>query len=120
MVGVLIAMSYYLIQNDTESVTILTGPYLFSDFVEAIAYFYCKNPYDGSTLGIQSIYLPFAIFMMFPFSLLGKPSIAAYLSGNFQRWQGLGFLAIFVVYMIVSVLHMKKHPEDAEEEDEDE
>ena len=47
-------------------------------------------------------------------------TLIAYLSGNFQRWQGLGFLAIFVVYMIVSVLHMKKHPEDAEEEDEDE
>lgn len=106
MVGVLIAMSYYLATNDTQSVTILTGPYLFSDFVEAISYFYCKNPYDGSTLGIQSIYLPFAIFMMFPFSLLGKPSITAYLSGNLElepAYRDPLFLSLYLVFFAINL-----------------
>ncbi|MDO5131486.1 MAG: calcium/sodium antiporter [Eubacteriales bacterium] len=32
-------------------------------------------------------------------------------AGRFARWQGLLFLAIFFVYMIVSVRQMKTHPE---------
>ncbi len=47
--------------------------------------------------------------------------IFALTTGKFARWQGFLFLAIFVVYMVVSTLHMKNHPEEAEpvEEDED-
>lgn len=35
-------------------------------------------------------------------------SLIAYTSGEFQRWNGFLFLAIFVVYMIISVMQMKK------------
>ncbi len=35
-------------------------------------------------------------------------SLIAYTSGEFRRWNGFLFLAIFVVYMIISVMQMKK------------
>ena len=38
-------------------------------------------------------------------------SVFAYTQGGFARWQGLGFLCIFLVYMTLTVLHMKAHPE---------
>ncbi len=37
----------------------------------------------------------------------------AYLSGSFQRWHGIMFLAVFIFYLIITILHMKKNP-DAE------
>ncbi len=43
----------------------------------------------------------------------------AYTSEGFARWQGLCFLGIFLFYMVVSVLHMKKHPEDIPAEEEE-
>jgi cation:H+ antiporter len=42
-------------------------------------------------------------------------SLIAWTTGTFRRWQGLVFLAIFLLYMVRTVLHMKSHPEDAEE-----
>ena len=42
-------------------------------------------------------------------------SLIAWTSGTFHRWQGLMFLAIFLFYMIRTVMHMKNHPEAAEE-----
>ena len=47
-------------------------------------------------------------------------SIIAYTTGNFERWQGIALLCGFALYMVVTVLHMKKHPEDAEPEGGDE
>ena len=47
-------------------------------------------------------------------------SIIAYTTGNFERWHGIALLCGFATYMTVTVLHMKKHPEDAEPETEDE
>lgn len=41
-------------------------------------------------------------------------------AGRFERWQGFVFLAIFVVYMVVSTLHMKNHPEEAEPAEDEE
>ncbi len=35
-------------------------------------------------------------------------ALIAYTSGDFQRWNGILFLAIFVVYMVISVMQMKK------------
>ncbi|MBR1758309.1 MAG: calcium/sodium antiporter [Lachnospiraceae bacterium] len=46
-------------------------------------------------------------------------SVIAWTSGRFERWQGICFLIAFVVYMVISTLHMKKHPELAEEEEEE-
>ncbi|MBO6158659.1 MAG: calcium/sodium antiporter [Firmicutes bacterium] len=46
-------------------------------------------------------------------------SLIAYTSGTFARWQGIGFLVFFVIYMVTSVLHMKKNPEAAEDTEED-
>ena len=44
----------------------------------------------------------------------------AWTLGSFQRWMGLLYLAVFVVYMVVSTMQMKKHPELAEEGAEEE
>ena len=47
-------------------------------------------------------------------------ALNAYITGQFYRWQGILFLAIFVLYMVWSTIHMKKHPELAEENDDGE
>ncbi len=44
-------------------------------------------------------------------------ALNAYIAGQFYRWVGILFLAIFVLYMVWSTIHMKKHPELAEESD---
>ena len=42
-------------------------------------------------------------------------SLIAWTTGVFRRWQGIMFLAIFLTYMIRTVMHMKSHPESVEE-----
>ena len=37
--------------------------------------------------------------------------LIALTTGRFARWQGILFLAIFVLYMAVSTIHMKNHPD---------
>ena len=44
-------------------------------------------------------------------------SLIAYTAGEFQRWQGLVFLALFVGYMVLTVYQMKKHPDQVEVEE---
>ena len=44
----------------------------------------------------------------------------AYTSGGFTRWQGLMFLGIFIAYMLLTVWQMKKNPEAADPEAEEE
>ena len=44
-------------------------------------------------------------------------SVIAYSTGRFARWQGILFLAIFVVYMVITVSQMKKSPEPAAEKE---
>ena len=47
--------------------------------------------------------------------------VASYFLGEFPRWMGFGMLAIFVVYMILTVRNGLKNPDaSAEEEEEDE
>ena len=43
----------------------------------------------------------------------------AYTSGRFMRWNGVLFLCLFVVYIVVTVLQMKKHPEENTVEEEE-
>ena len=47
-------------------------------------------------------------------------SMIAYTAGEFQRWQGVLFLAMFTAYMILTVRQMKKNPDQAETEDTEE
>ena len=47
-------------------------------------------------------------------------SFTAWISGRFQRWHGLLFLAIFLFYMVKTIMHMKSHPEQAAEPEEEE
>lgn len=43
-------------------------------------------------------------------------SLVAYIGGGFERWCGIVLLALFVIYMVVNVLNMKKsHGEKGEE-----
>ena len=58
----------------------------------------------------KSFALPTAFF----FAAALSYAVIAWTAGRFQRWLGLTYLAVFVVYMIVSVLQMKKNPELAE------
>ena len=43
----------------------------------------------------------------------------AYTAGRFNRWNGVLFLCLFVLYIVVTVLQMKKHPEENSGEDEE-
>jgi cation:H+ antiporter len=65
----------------------------------------------------KSLILPFSFFAAAAIIY----AIIAWTQGKFDRWLGIGYLITFVIYMVVSVLHMKKHPEEtAEAEAEDE
>ena len=47
-------------------------------------------------------------------------SLIAWTYGGFERWMGIAYLLVFVAYMVISTLHMKKHPELAEEDGDEE
>ena len=64
----------------------------------------------------KSFSLPTAFFFAAALSYAG----IAWTLGGFQRWMGFAYLAVFVIYMLVSVLQMKRHPELAEEGGEEE
>ena len=63
----------------------------------------------------KSFALPTAFF----FGAALTYALVAWTAGRFQRWMGVAYLAVFVIYMIVSTVQMKKHPELAEEEEEE-
>ena len=46
--------------------------------------------------------------------------VASYFLGEFPRWMGFVMLAIFVVYMVLTVRNGLKNPDSAEEEEEEE
>ena len=63
----------------------------------------------------QSLYLPTGAFFLSAIAY----SFIAYTQGEFKRWHGLLLLVTFVIYMVVSVLQMKKgNNEEVEEVDE--
>ena len=64
----------------------------------------------------KSFSLPTAFF----FAAALSYAVIAWTSGRFSRWVGLLYLCVFVVYMIVSTMQMKKHPELAEEAEDEE
>lgn len=64
----------------------------------------------------RTLVLPVASFFLAAALYAG----CAYLKGGFSRWMGILFLALFVVYMVMTVRQMKKHPEDAVESPEEE
>ncbi len=62
----------------------------------------------------------FSLPTIFFFVAAVSYALVAYTTGRFQRWMGIAYLCVFVIYMIVSTLQMKKHPELAEDEEEEE
>ena len=64
----------------------------------------------------KSFSLPAAFF----FAAAISYAVIAWTLGRFQRWMGILYLCAFVLYMIVSTMQMKKHPELAEEGEEEE
>ncbi len=64
----------------------------------------------------KSFSLPAAFF----FAAALSYAVIAWTLGRFQRWMGILYLCAFVLYMIVSTMQMKKHPELAEEGEEEE
>ncbi len=63
----------------------------------------------------KSFSLPTAFF----FAAALSYALIAWTVGSFARWLGFVYLAVFVLYMIVSTVQMKKHPEFAEESEEE-
>lgn len=61
----------------------------------------------------KSFALPTAFF----FAAALSYALVAWTAGAFQRWMGLCYLAVFVVYMAVSTLQMKRHPELAQDDE---
>lgn len=64
----------------------------------------------------QSLYLPSIAFFIAAIFY----SLLAYAQGEFKRWQGIALLCGFLVYMIISVMQMKKSDEPQEVEEEKE
>lgn len=62
----------------------------------------------------KSFRLPAAFF----FGAAITYSLVAWTYGRFERWMGIAYLLVFVAYMVISTLHMKKHPELAEADEE--
>ena len=60
--------------------------------------------------------LPTAFF----FAAAISYAIIAWTLGSFQRWMGVVYLIVFVIYMIVSSAHMQKHPDLAGDGNEEE
>jgi len=52
------------------------------------------------------------------FAVAAFYSVVAYTAGTFARWTGILLLCLFVIYMVVNVINMKKNPAPAEEIDE--
>ena len=68
------------------------------------------------TVNSKTYILPSAFF----FTAAVIYAANAYIFRRFDRWIGILFLVIFVVYIVWSTLQMKNHPELAEEESEEE
>ena len=64
----------------------------------------------------KSFILPTAFF----FAAAVSYAVVAWTAGRFARWIGLCYLAVFAAYLTVSTLRMKKHPELAESDGEEE
>lgn len=52
------------------------------------------------------------------FAVAAFYAITAYVSGTFERWVGIVLLCLFVIYMVVNVINMKKNPAADEDADE--
>ncbi len=64
------------------------------------------------TVKKQSLILPTtAFFLAFSFY-----AILAYLNGGFERWNGIVLLSAFVIYIILSIMQMKKNGGEDKEE----
>ena len=64
----------------------------------------------------KSFRLPTAFF----FAAALSYALIAWTLGRFERWMGIVYLCVFVGYMILSTMQMKKHPDMAAEEGEEE
>ncbi|OON85947.1 sodium:proton exchanger [Oribacterium sp. C9] len=61
----------------------------------------------------KSLVLPFSFFFVSSTAY----AFIAWTQGRFERWHGFAFLFIFANYMVITVLHMKTHPEEEVSED---
>ena len=64
----------------------------------------------------KSLIFPVCFF----FGAIAFYAFNAYLFGKFELWMGLVLLVGFVAYMIINVINMKKNPDEAEPEHEEE
>ena len=66
------------------------------------------------TVDPKTFRLPTAFFFLAALSY----SLVAWTAGRFPRWMGVAYLLVFVGYMILTTVQMKKHPELSEEAEE--
>ncbi len=59
----------------------------------------------------KTFLLPAAFF----FAAAVSYAVIAWTQGGFERWTGIAYLLLFAAYITVSVLHMRKHPEEAQD-----
>lgn len=64
-------------------------------------------------VSVKSMKMPVVFF----FTSAAIYCVAAYVLGEFPRWLGFVLLAIFVAYILLTVRHGLKHPEDAGDEE---
>lgn len=67
-----------------------------------------------SSVDRKTLRFPVAAF----FLAAGIYAVIAYTTGTFRRWQGLMFLAMFVCYIVTTVLQMKHSPEQTAAQEE--
>ncbi len=61
----------------------------------------------------KTLFFPVTVFFFSAALYAGT----AYVFGQFQRWNGLVFLSIFVIYLFITVMQMKKTPETVSADD---
>ena len=59
----------------------------------------------------KTFLLPAAFF----FAAAVSYAVIAWTQGGFERWTGIAYLLLFAAYITMSVLHMRKHPEEAQD-----
>lgn len=55
--------------------------------------------------------------VIFYFIAAAMYCVGAYVFGRFERWMGFILLAVFVIYMLLTIYNGKKHPDEVEEDE---
>ena len=71
--------------------------------------------FNPGPVNVKTMKMPVIFF----FSSAALYCMAAYLLGSFPRWMGFVMLSIFVVYLLLNIRQGLRHPDEAEDEEND-